>query len=1774
MEIVKIYRGSQTVNYQQYDNKDETLIVSSYINSEIDPNVDIIEVTAYGENNEYLDYLATVNTYKQVQGAINPVSGLVNKIQLDPKLDAGILGLDRGRINLQYNFLKPLFNSTNINYYWIKQISPSRKEIKLSSQYISNEAIRGGFADFQAYVAQKNYFVDFYLNFGQNRLAIANNAALVNENNQTYLLVKLYEPLPIELNVKDTVWLCDKIADSVIYTIDTEIEADQTIDENALRGPNRKIKINDRQGQTTPYYNYSSLFSSNLSSSMQQLSSYYDDKAIEINVDYTNFSNFIHFSSATERINNFVYKLELIEGYQQEILDSQTLASMGSQTLTAVSQSNVLIQQKIDNIIKKFDVYEYYLYYSSESFAWPKSTSIKPYALYSITSSQALAWLGDEYTYPSLGAVSMLYSASLYDDTNKDKLSNAIPQYLLEDSNNEPYVAFIDMIGQHFDNLWLYYKDLSNRYSSFNNPKLGISKDLVADALRGFGFNLYTNTSVSDNLYYTLFGMNPDGSLLPPTGSEIITNYVTSSIDTLSPRELDSEVYKRLYHNLSYLLKTKGSQRAVKALIASYGIPDNILTVNEFGGNNIYTGSGIFEINNQKINYFTQSAELSDPVLSPYVTLQRYNTDYRNNVLDVEVGFSPSDEINRNFVSSSGFVSIDQLIGDPLHQYLQYYPDLKTARDDYFASYNYPHSIWEYIRIIKYYNNSLFKTIKDFVPARANASTGIIVKSHILERNKYARTEPSMSFDNNISESIDMISIVGGDPGAIQGNTQYTENIITPLGYASLDYTEDKAKITGRLSGSLIQATTGEVFDQSDYSTTPSGSIEIDYAANYQNILTANRSQRFLELDYAQNQNTPTNYGLVTQSISNSIDNNFNTYNDPYAPYADIQDYNYYTRAFTDFRYYGSRLSSLTYNTYTSASSNYSGDVSYGKTATIDRNSIKFAWVKNIPSESLNFYDKTSISIKYLVDGEANLLELNSRNENVFEVQNVFKSGTPVDVSISDIEKPSKQRTLDGTKYIFRGGFSFSPIFFREENESYSFNYTNDYVTITSSYGIRAVMIGSYEAAHNAGYAYTNAGQLPSTQWTQVLPKGFYDRQSSKDFYTVIPLGEFREGNVDPNGDSTYVLYSSGRVLQSGERFAETYIPMLQWKYNESLATANKVPNGINSPGTTIPIRYLVSEKYPNDQIIGFAMGNPQRSISNNTGVYKLNVPLFDVLNPSLGGFNNENPKTAWTKQQNTAEPNLGTKYYYKVPRSGTYVLRGAVPIRVTSMLRSNELDKAYNYFTWNPNQLINNNNTAPSVNPNVAQWGDGFAVFKVFGVVEKTLTPDIEASWEFVTATMIDSSFKNNVLISQYPPLPATKIFLTDQKCYSAYNLICFKNTIDINNYRGVFNFNMSIVNPDPLTSATDPYKANVVFKKDEYVRFQVYFMDMNNVLGGTKQFSLAINENWEGIVVRGAESFSNRPYFEIINKDAVYTEYDYSVPLLNVSRIFNTSGSTLTLSKYFSTAVLTSESIFIPTGDSKNYYTEVIDPFDIKNGDIIRFGKYKLANKDSYYTVLNTSSSINELSMSPTQTYPSTFITGRTLVGSAIYQYIYYNVTYPTPEQDWDATETTRLLQDVLEVGDTITVTGTLASNSTLGAINTPVTFSAITSPVTSGTTLQTPNNRIYVTNLFTKNQGTSTSFESAQIQLNNAKIVFNKKYKTTTITLDKPLRSTDNDLDFAILRPKDDETSVILDYKKLPGEVSQTLLIPYDLKEDVKKSVANIASSISQQLSDINL
>jgi hypothetical protein len=1050
MEKVNIIYDGPGIVQQDYSPQDDRLITSNYITAEFGDSSDYIEFFVYDQNGnlEFVNYQLE-DYYPDSKNTIN--GNRYSALVLDPQKDLTTLGFNRGTLNTQYNFLRRLFNSSFGTFYWIKEVSSSRTEIRLASQVLSNTLILNAFSQYQNYVSTKNYYPDFYLNFGNNELIIANNVAYSEDpdTGEATLLIKLYEPLPEAYDVKSELWMVDKVAESVSFNVDFQIEANVQVTTDSLRGPNFKIAVNDKNGQTTEYYSYESLLTSEISSSYQKMLSYYQDKSVDINVDYANFGNFIHFSNATERVNNFVYKLELLESYNAQIATQNDLYSSGT-SINVVSSSIGTIQNSINNLIEKFDLYEYYLYFNSGSWAWPKQNTTQPYQLYSVTSSQAINWLGSAETVPTAYTASLLYSASLYDATNKDQLVNSIPQYLLDDPSNAPYTTFLNMIGQHFDNIWLYYKDVTTRYEATNNPETGISLDMVSDALKGLGFELYTNSNVSDNLYYTLFGINQDGTLLPPTGSEIIKTYVTSSIPTIGNETLQGELYKRLYHNLPYLLKTRGTQRSVKALISTFGIPEGMLTVNEFGGE-YWTGSvGIFEINNDKIDIMSGSmesphtifghldeymtpTELSASVLSPYVTLQWYNTDKRINSTNVEVGFSPANTINANITGSLPSLNLNQLIGKPSYATSGSYPALDLQREAYFASYTRPHSVWEYIRLIKYYNNVLFKTVRDFVPARVNLSTGIIVKSHILERNKYARHEPSMSMDNNLSQSIDMIYVDAGIAGAISGSTENSGFYTSSLGLIPYTSTDGIELYNGEFGGSLITVTTQDsIGDQTEVSSIQfngTGSTYTTYSLNYlyQNVSSSVRSQRFLDLDYTSDQLTPINLGLITQSINKALTDNYNTYTNPNNPYAELQDTNYRLNSFTIPRYYGSQTISAKYTDYTQ------GDQSYGSTAAIDKIKFQYAYLVDMYSSSFQLPGRVNAQIKYIFSNDQNVLNLTKANENIFTVQNVYKSGETVDISLFDYD-PSDQNiqflTNNQNLSLFEGGFRYSPVLY------------------------------------------------------------------------------------------------------------------------------------------------------------------------------------------------------------------------------------------------------------------------------------------------------------------------------------------------------------------------------------------------------------------------------------------------------------------------------------------------------------------------------------------------------------------------------------------------------------------------------------------------------------------------------------------------------------------------------------------------------------------------
>ena len=111
---------------------------------------------------------------------------------------------------------------------------------------------------------------------------------------------------------------------------------------------------------------------------------------------------------------------------------------------------------------------------------------------------------------------------------------------------------------------------------------------------------------------------------------------------------------------------------------------------------------------------------------------------YTPNVNYLEVAFSPSNQINDDINAQLGYFNLGEFIGDPRFQSssLYTYPDLDGLRNSYFEKYMDSYDIVDFVRLIKFFDNSLFKMIKDFTPARSSLASGVVVKQHILERNR------------------------------------------------------------------------------------------------------------------------------------------------------------------------------------------------------------------------------------------------------------------------------------------------------------------------------------------------------------------------------------------------------------------------------------------------------------------------------------------------------------------------------------------------------------------------------------------------------------------------------------------------------------------------------------------------------------------------------------------------------------------------------------------------------------------------------------------------------------------------------------------------------------------------------------------------------------------------------------------------------------------------------------------------------------------------------
>ena len=425
-------------NQIEYNSQDESLITTFEIDTKLD-STSYIEYSIYDLNNTLLNLNSNYNSYTVKNDGPYAQSSEISKIEINPDTDLENLGFNQGGFNVYYNILSRKIGS-DIEPLYISEISSDRTEIRLDSNNLTNALLQEQAENFIFERQESEYFLDFYINLGDNNLAIANNIVLSTNDvdfNST-ILVKLYEPLSADYDIKSKLWVVTSIDEPLAYNVEFVEEPIILEDSIPLQSPNFNLEIKDQVNNSTLNLSRSDIVKTSLSSSTNQINSLLDKKEISVNIDYSDFSNFIHLSSAKTRLENFSYKVSLIEQYSASISTIESTITGPTSASSAVIGSTTIFQNKISDIITNFDHYEYTLYYESSSYAWPKTTSSPPYLLSTFTSSAALSWLGSaDETNVNYGGIAL--SASRFDDENKDNLTYSIPEYLREDPNNRSY---------------------------------------------------------------------------------------------------------------------------------------------------------------------------------------------------------------------------------------------------------------------------------------------------------------------------------------------------------------------------------------------------------------------------------------------------------------------------------------------------------------------------------------------------------------------------------------------------------------------------------------------------------------------------------------------------------------------------------------------------------------------------------------------------------------------------------------------------------------------------------------------------------------------------------------------------------------------------------------------------------------------------------------------------------------------------------------------------------------------------------------------------------------------------------------------------------------------------------------------------------------------------------------------------------------------------------------------------------------------------------------
>jgi len=574
--------------------------------------------------------------------------GTQQYITVDTNTVLDNIGIERGQYKIVYNLFNNILGSYEGQKLFIKEISPSRRELRIQLSDNTSNTLFQGYNNFKKHWSElqvnNDVFDSFVLNFGFNdtyQIVNAKFSEIISNrvdatNVIPEIIVKLYSPLPAKFGEKAKLWISEEVINPILDNVSI-IPKHIPEPVTTLAGPNFELEEYDGGSVATGFKNWNNLLTENVQTSQQLIDNYFSGSlsGIKLNTNHRIFDNFIHYGSAVERVKNFKYKLELIEYYSNQV---QTISQVVGGDISQANLADIYIKR--NRVVSGFDDFEKYLFFESTGSAlythvnettgsytprivnpWPKTTAppLKWNEAFMLWSTAATQWqfgtAPDPYGYFAIQVSTttatgityyndLLEIAEIFDYNNIHKLIETVPAYLKESDDNEEYLLFINMMGQHFDILWTYIKALTSIHSREENPKDGMPDNLLYDVAKSLGFDLLNGKSSSELWKYAL-AVDEDGVALESG---------ISNITTITDEKNTKEIWRRIVNNLPYILKSKGTSRSIKALLACFGITSTVLTIKEYGGPSTFTDNNHYpEYVHDKYHYawLSQTGSLS-----------------------------------------------------------------------------------------------------------------------------------------------------------------------------------------------------------------------------------------------------------------------------------------------------------------------------------------------------------------------------------------------------------------------------------------------------------------------------------------------------------------------------------------------------------------------------------------------------------------------------------------------------------------------------------------------------------------------------------------------------------------------------------------------------------------------------------------------------------------------------------------------------------------------------------------------------------------------------------------------------------------------------------------------------------------------------------------------------------------------------------------------------------------------------------------------------------